>query len=118
MSFLVEKFTQLLDENPELAELLLDENSELAELMEKAHLDYVEALRGNIPKDWTYHCRWASNKAFAEFKEILGEDIEVVVENTLIDGLNHFTAFISPKGIEKLRDFLETKKIDDDETKQ
>ncbi len=66
-----------------------------------AHNAYVDMLRGDTPKDWTYKCDWTSLEAFNQLADILGEHMHTkVMTVTPNKKMVHFTVFISPDGVE------------------
>jgi len=69
------------------------------------HEAYVEMLRGDTPKDWHYRCDWASTVAFNQMMDILGDEMRVAVLSLTPNNMAHFTVFISPKGMDMLKDY-------------
>lgn len=84
------------------------QDPEFKKASDDAHEAYVDALRGDIPKDWKYICEWSSRKAYDDMCEILNEHIQTRVFSQMANGSCHFTAFISPEGLALMRAYKES----------
>jgi hypothetical protein len=87
---------------------IIDSDPEFKKCLEEADQAYKKMLRGpDIPEDWTYVCRWTNLQTFTDLEKILDREMKTVVFSIFENDDVHFTSFISPIGLEKLKKLVE-----------
>ena len=103
--------------NDEFARLLKEDDA-FRTALEDMHNAYVDGLReaSKVPSDWTYHCMWTTESAWNELLDLIEDQMMVPVismKEKNGENLIHFTAFISPEGMNTLREYVAVKKLDE-----
>lgn len=85
----------------------------LDKVMMEGHRIYVEGLREQckIPADWTYRrTPFATDEAVEQMFDLLGAGNYQVVSGYGRDGSQSLSVFISPEGMKRINDYINTQK--------
>lgn len=98
----------------EALDAAMKNDPEFKKISDEMHEAYVNMLRGDTPKDWVYRSDYSTHGAIEQMFEILGEENYKLAaghtrynkdEGILPTSVRRFSVFISPRGIEILKDF-------------